>query len=60
MHETSDFLLYNILFIYQILCNLIYRRRTLYFVLCELLFVLSINLQGTYGWLTLFSDMELN
>ena len=29
MHETSDFLLYNNLFIYQILCTLIYRRRSL-------------------------------
>ena len=31
MHETSDFvLLYNNLFIYQVLCTLIYRRRSLY------------------------------
>ena len=30
MHETSDdFLLYNNLFIYQLLCTLIYRRRSL-------------------------------
>ena len=28
MHETSDFLLYNNLFIYQILSTLIYRRRS--------------------------------
>ena len=30
MHETSDFLLYNNLFIYQVLCTLIYRRHSLY------------------------------
>ena len=29
MHENSDFLLYNNLFIYQLLCTLIYRRRSL-------------------------------
>ena len=30
MHETSDFLIYNNLFIYQVLYTLIYRRRSLY------------------------------
>ena len=30
MHETSDFLLYDNLFIYQVLCTLIYRRPSLY------------------------------
>ena len=30
MHETSDFLLYNNLFIYQVHVTLIYRRRSLY------------------------------
>ena len=30
MHETSDFLLYINIFIYQVLCTLIYRRRNLY------------------------------
>ena len=30
MYATSDFLLYNNLFIYQVLCTLIYRRRSLY------------------------------
>ena len=30
MHETSDFLLYNNLFIYQVLCRLIYSKRSLY------------------------------
>ena len=30
MHETSAFLLYNNLFIYQVLCRVIYRRRSLY------------------------------
>ena len=29
MHETSNFLLYNNLLIYQVLCTLIYRRRSL-------------------------------
>ena len=34
MHETSnDFLLYNKLFIYQVICTLIYRRRSLYSLL---------------------------
>ena len=36
MHETSyDFLLYNNLFIYQVLSTLIYRRRSLYSFLLE-------------------------
>ena len=30
MHETSEFLLFNNLFIYQVLCTPIYRRRSLY------------------------------
>ena len=30
MHETSDFVLYNNIFIYKVLCTLIYRRRSLY------------------------------
>ena len=30
MHETSDFLLYDNIFIYQVLCTLIYLRRSLY------------------------------
>ena len=30
MHETSDFLLYNNRFIYQVLCTLIYHRHSLY------------------------------
>ena len=33
MLQTSDFLLYNNLFIYQVLCTLIYRGRSLYSVL---------------------------
>ena len=37
MHETSDFLLYNNLFIYQVRCTVIYRRRSLYSsLLCTL------------------------
>ena len=35
MHETSDFLLYDNLFIYQVLCTLIHRRRSLYSFLME-------------------------
>ena len=30
MHDTSDILLYNSLFTYQVLCTRIYRRRSLY------------------------------
>ena len=30
MHETSDFLIYNNIFKYQVLCTLIYHRRSLY------------------------------
>ena len=30
VHETNDFLLYTNLFIHQVLCTLIYRRRSLY------------------------------
>ena len=30
MHETNDFLLYNNVFIYQVLWTPIYRRRSLY------------------------------
>ena len=43
MHETSDFLLYNNLFAYQVLCTLIYRRRS------PLLFLIShtIHMQRT-------------
>ena len=37
MHETSDFLLYNNLFIYQVLCALIYRRRSLYYFLLQII-----------------------
>ena len=38
MHETSDdfFSLYNNLFIYQVLCTLIYRRRSLYYFLYDI------------------------
>ena len=35
MYETSDFLLCNNLFIYQVLCTLIYRRRSLYSFLLD-------------------------
>ena len=37
MHETSDFLLYNNLLIYQVLCALIYRRRSLYYFLLPII-----------------------
>ena len=49
MHETSDdfFLLYNNLFIYQVLCTLIYRRHSLY----------SFLLADNYTW-TLEMDID--
>ena len=45
MYETSDFfLLCNNLFIYQVLCTLIYRRRSLYsFLLGPLLFIVYMD-----------------
>ena len=43
MHETSDFLLYNNIFIYQVLCTLVYRRRSLYSFLLFIIHVSTIN-----------------
>ena len=36
MYETSDFLLCNNIYIYQVLCTLIYRRRSLYSFLSKI------------------------
>ena len=44
MHETSDFLLNNNLFIYQVLCTLIYRRRSLYSFLWNEVHMQKVNL----------------
>ena len=37
VYETSDFLLYDTFFIYQVLCTLIYRRSNLYSFLLNLI-----------------------
>ena len=58
MHETSDFfLLYNNLSIYQVLCTLIYRRRSLY----SFLFVCSKEVTETTDFiLDTLSEEEHN
>ena len=47
MHETSDLLLYSNIFIYQVLCTLIYRRRSLHSFLIDN-FVITPWSHGTY------------
>ena len=49
MHETSDFLLYNSLFIYQVFCTLIYRRRSLTSFLQFFIGIRSIHIWGIRG-----------
>ena len=43
MHETSDFLFYNNLLIYQVLSTLIFRRRSLDFFLYDKIAMLVEN-----------------
>ena len=49
MYETSDFLLYNNLFIYQVLFTLIYRRHSLYS------FLANYASTGSYGACSAYS-----
>ena len=57
MHETSDFLFYNNLFIYQVLCTLIYRRRSLYSFLIHV-FVEHGFVLHTYVWVKPYYFIE--